>query len=92
MCLLAAVADGQEVVAVPHGLHEDEGTVERERHDRLKGKLWRAERRARARDIGQDEREDGERGEHRERRIRALELKRLLAMSGRRRRYHCRRS
>ncbi len=82
MHVLVACADRQKIVPMAHGLDENVGAVEDERHGAGEDELRRAEGRAgRAREIRQDERENGERGENGERRTRALDLKSLLMVA-----------
>ena len=82
MRLLVGGFGRQEIVAVAHRLHEDEGGVEHGRHhaceDELRGREARPRRRRRV--VRQDEGEGDERGKDREGGARALELEALLEM------------
>ena len=79
----SSLSIGEEIVAVPHGLDENERTVEHQRNDAGEDKLRRAEDRTGRgrREVRQNQRQRGERGQHGERGARALELKSLLVMA-----------
>ena len=74
--------NGEEIVAVPHGLDENERAVEHERHQPGEDELRRAVARTEfeGHKVWKDQRQSGERGQHRERRTCALDLKSLFAM------------
>ena len=80
---LVVAFEREEVVAVPHGLDEDERAVEHQRDDSGEDKLRRAEHRTgRGRDdVRQNQREGGERGQHGQCGARSVDLKSLFVMA-----------
>ena len=82
--LFIVTFDREEVVAVPHGLNENERTVQHQRYNPGEDKLRRAVQRAECacRVAWKNERKTGERCQHGERRARSLDLKSLFVMAG----------
>ena len=73
----------EEVIAMPHGLDENERAVEHQRDDTGEDQLRRAEKRTgrAGGDVRQHQGERGERGQHRQRGAGAVKLKSLLVMT-----------
>src|SRR5262245_50311882 len=84
MRFLVAASYGEKIIAVPHRLNKNEGAIKQQRDDSRKDKLSRVEIRAGGRrcKIGQDQGENGERGEHSQCGARAMDLESLLVMPG----------
>ena len=83
MCLLAAALARKKIVAVANGLDENKRAIEHQGDHPGEHELRGAEHRAGSagRDIRQNEREGGERGQDSQRGARALDLKSLLVMA-----------
>src|SRR5262245_1355487 len=84
MRLFIVSFDREEVVAVPHGLDENEGAVEHQRHKPGKNKLRRAVQWAEPAGhiIWKNQSEAGKRGQHCQGRARSLDLKSLFVVAG----------
>ena len=84
MRFLIAASHGEKIVAVAHRLNKYERAIKQQRDDPGEDELGRIELWARGSrcKIGQDQRENGERGEHSQGRTRAMNLESLLVMPG----------
>ncbi len=82
--LLVVTLNREEIVAVPHGLDENERAVEHQRHKPGENELRRAVQRAEfaCREVWKNQSEASQRGQHRQRGARSLDLKSLFVMTG----------